>query len=152
MFNIIPNVQEHKASEILLLSSTKKTMLWKPSDVNDDGDTALHLACKVDKPAVVKYLLKHGHCNATVKNLRNELPLELTVNIDTVSLLVEHGATMTPELVLKFAAIKSIPNDQLAQVMWNPDIANSDGNTALHLACQADQPRHSELFTITNSL
>ena len=140
VFRIILNVKEHKASEILLLSSTKNTMLWKPSDLNDDGDTALHLACKVDKPAVVKYLLKHEHCNAMEKNLRNELPLELTVNIDTVSLLVKHGATITPELVLKFAAIESIPNDRLAQVMWNPNIANSDGNTALHLACQADQP------------
>ena len=139
VFKIILSVKEHKASEILLLSSTKKTMLWKSADLNDDGDTALHLACKVDKPAVVKYLLKHGHCNATEKNLRNELPIELTVNIDTVSLLIEHGATMAPELVLKFVAIESIPNDRLTQLMWNPDITNSDGNTALHLACQADQ-------------
>ena len=134
------HVKEHKATEILLLSSTKKTMLLKPTDLNDDGDTALHLACKVDKPAVVKYLLKHGNCNATEKNLRNVLPLELTTNIHSISLLVEHGATMTPELVLKFAAIENIPNDRLAQLMWNPNIANSDGNTALHLACQADQP------------
>ena len=140
VFNIILSVKEHKASEILLLSITKKTMLWKPTDVNDDGNTALHLACKVDKPAVVKYLLTHRNCIATEKNLRNELPIELTVSIDTVSLLLEHGATMTPELVLKFAATESIPNDQLAQLMWNPNIANSDGNTALHLACQAYQP------------
>ena len=46
---------------------------------------------------------------------------------------------MTPELVLKFAAIESIPNDQLAQLMWNPNITNSEGNTALHLACRAYQ-------------
>ena len=139
VFKIILSVKEHKASEILLLSSTKKTMMWKPSDLNDDGNTALHLACKVDKPAVVKYLLKHGHCNVTVKNLRNELPLELTTNIDTISLLIEHGATIAPELVLKFAGKESIPNDRLTQLMWNPNIANSDGNTALHLACQVDQ-------------
>ena len=139
VFKIILSVNEHKATEILLLSSTKNTMLWKPSDLNGDGDTALHLACKVDKPAVVKYLLKHGHCNAMMKNVRNELPLELTTNIDTVSLLIEQGATMAPELVLKFAAKASIPNDHLTQLLWNPNIANSDGNTALHLACQADQ-------------
>ena len=48
VFNIILSVEEHKASEILLLSSTKKTWLWKPTDVNGDGDTALHLACKVN--------------------------------------------------------------------------------------------------------
>ena len=139
VFKIIQSLKEHKASEILLLSSTKKTILWKPTDLNDDGDTALHLACKVDKPAVVKYLLKRGHCNTMAKNLRNELPIELTVNIDTVSLLIEHGATMAPELVLKFAGKESIPNDRLTQLLWNPNIANSDGNTALHLACQADQ-------------
>ena len=139
VFNIILNVKERKASEILLLSITKKTMLWRPTDLNDDGDTALHLACKADKPAVVKYILKYGNCNAAEKNLRNKLPIELTTNIDTVSLLIEHGATMTPELVLKFAAIESIPNDRLTQLMWNPDIINSEGNTALHLACRFDQ-------------
>ena len=139
VFKIILNVEEHKASEILLLSSKKKIMLWKPRDLNDDGDTALHLACRVDKPTVVKYLLKHGHCNATVKNLRNKLPIELTTNIGIVSLLLEHGATMTPKLVLKLIATESIPNDRLVQLLWNPNIANSDGNTALHLACQVDQ-------------
>ena len=138
VFKIILSVEEHKASEILL-SSTKKTMLWKPSDLNDDGDTALHLACKFDKPAVVKYLLKYGNCNAAEKNLRNELPIELTTNIDTIILLTEHGATIPPELVLKLIATEIIPNDLLAQLMWNPNITNSDGNTALHLACQADQ-------------
>ena len=145
VFKII-NGKEHNASEILLLSTTKKTMLWKPTDVNGDGNTALHLACKVDKHKAAKYLLKHGKCNATEKNLRNKLPLELTTNIDTISLLVEHGATMTPELVLKFVAIESIPNDRLAQLMWNPDITNCDGNTALHLACQADQPETVNLL------
>ena len=139
IFKIILSVKEHKASEILLLSSTKKTMLWRPTDLNNDGDTALHLACKVDKPKIVKYLLKKANCNPKDRNLRNKLPIELTASIDTIGLLIEHGATMTPELVLKFAAIESIPNNRLAQVMWNPNIANSDGNTALHLACQADQ-------------
>ena len=139
VFKIIRIFKEHKASEILLFSSTKKTMLLKPTDVNFLGCTALHLACKVDKLAVVKYILKHGNCNAAEKNSRNELPLELTTNIDTIILLIEHGATITPELVLKFAAIESIPNDRLAKLMWDPDIANSDGNTALHLACEADQ-------------
>ena len=85
VFKIISSVEEHKAIEILLLSSTKKTMLWKPTDLNDDGDTALHLACKVDKPAVVKYLLKQGKCNHNDKNSNNELPIELTTNIDILS-------------------------------------------------------------------
>ena len=139
VFKIILNVEEHKASEILLLSITKKTMLLKPTDMNDDGDTALHVACKVDKPAVVKCILKYGKCNAMMKNLRNELPIELTTNIDTIILLTEHGATIPPELVLELIATEIIPNDLIAQLMWNPNITNSDGNTALHLACQADQ-------------
>ena len=139
VFKIILNVEEHKASEILLLSSKKKIMLWKPRDLNDDGDTTLYLACRVDKPTVVKYLLKHEQCNAMEKNLRNKLPIELTTNIGIVSLLLEHGATMTPKLVLKLIATESIPNDRLVQLLWNPNITNSDGNTALHLACQADQ-------------
>ena len=139
VFKMISDIAEDKTIEILLLSTAKKTMLWKPTDSNDGGDTALHLACKVDKPMIVKYLLKKVNCNPKDKNSRYELPIELTANIDTISLLIEHGATMTPELVLKFAGIQIIPNDRLAQLMWNPNIANSDGNTALHLACQADQ-------------
>ena len=140
MFKIISNVAEHTASEILRLSTTKKTMLWTPTDLNDDGDTALHLACKVDKPEAVKYLLKQGNCNSTDKNSRNELPIELTTNIESISLLVEHGAAMTPELILKFVAVERIPNSVLAQLLWAPDAKNSEGNTALHLACRADQP------------
>ena len=131
---------EHKVIKILLLSTTKKTMLWRPNDLNNDGDTALHLACKVGRPAIVKYLLKNANCNPSAKNSRNELPIELTTNIEIISLLVEYGATMAPELFLKLAAIESIPNNQLAQVMWNPDITNNEGNTALHLACQSDLP------------
>ena len=137
VFKMITNIAEDKVSEILLLSFTKKLMLWKPSDLNGDGDTALHLACKVDKPAVVKNLLTQWNCNPNEKNSRNEMPIELTTNIDTISLLIEHGATITTELILKFTAIKSIQSHQLAQQIWNPDITNSDGSTALHLACQA---------------
>ena len=140
MFKITMNIAEDSASEILLLSTTKKTMLWKPTDINDDGDTALRLACKVDKPAIVTYLLKQGNCNPSDNNLKNELPIELTTNIDTISLLMEHGAILTPKLIVKFAKLKSIPNDRLAQLIWNPNITNSDGNTALHLACQANKP------------
>ena len=111
-----------------------------PTVTDRGGNMAIHFACIANKPAVVKHLLKHGKCNPSCKNSSNELPIELTENIDTISHLVDHGATITPELILKFATEESIPNEQLAQLIGNPDASDSEGNTALHLACQADQP------------
>ena len=140
VFKVIANASEHSSvTEMLLLSSSKKTLVWNPDDTNEDGDTALHLACKVDKPVIVRFLVTEGRCNPNYKNIENKVPLELTINLDCVTILIEHGATLTPEILLKYIAEESIPKHLLPEVIHNPDYTDSDGNTALHLACKADQ-------------
>ena len=124
----------------LLKCYLKEDIQINPNITDRRGNMAIHLACKTNKPAVVKHLLQHGKCNPSCKNSSNELPIELTENIDAISYLIEYGATMTPGLILKFVAKKNIPNEQLAQLIWNPDIKNSKGNTALHLACYFKKP------------
>ena len=59
----------------------------------------------------------------------------------TSKLLIEHGARLTPELVLRFEAMEATPKQhsllKLMLTTWNPDDTDSDGYTALHLACIA---------------
>lgn len=138
-------IPDHIVSELFLLSRKKMTMSWKPSDLNDDGDTALHAACKAgSRPTVISFLIENANCDPNARNnAQKELPLELTSDIKTMEVLVHHGARMTPEIILNLEATESIPKDVLIQLMsesWHPDDKNIDGNTALHLACKADRP------------
>ena len=140
VFKVIANtVEQTVVTEMLLLSSRKKTLVWNPEDMNEDGDTALHLACKVDKAVILKFLVLEGRCDPNCKNVENKVPLELSSNLESITILIEQGAIMTPELLLRFVAEESIPKHLLPEVIHNPDIKNSDGNTALHLACKADE-------------
>ena len=134
-------IDEIKVIQLLKYYVKEDILKSNPNIRDSGGNVAIHLACKTNKPAVVKFLLKHGKCNPRYKNLRNELPIELTTNVNSISYLMEHGATMTPRLILKLVAIKNIPNEQLAQlILWNPDASDSEGNTALHLACLFREP------------
>ena len=133
-------IDEIKVIQLLKYYLKEDILKSNPNIRDRGGNVAIHLACKTNKPAVVKFLLKQCKCNPSCKNSSNELPIELTTNIDAISYLMEHGATMSPELILKFVAIKDIPNEQLAQLIWNPDASDSEGNTALHLACLFRKP------------
>ena len=110
-----------------------------PDITNTDGNTALHLACKHNKPNVVRILVTKVKCRLNIKNHKKKVPLELTENLEIITTLIKHGAILTPELILKFVTQKIIPKHSLAELIWNPDIRNSDGNTALHLACKRNQ-------------
>ena len=141
VFKVIAiSAEQTVVAKMLQLSLRKKTLAWNPNDMNEDGDTALHLACKVDKPIIVSFLVSECRCHPNFKNLQNQVPLELTINMDCITTLIEHGASLTPELLLKFVSEESIPKHLLPEVIHNPDyIINSEGNTALHLACKMDK-------------
>jgi ankyrin repeat protein len=145
VFSVISSkhVTESRAVELLALSSRKGTMLWHLTDLNRNGETALDLAYTLNKPAVVNYLLTEVKCDPSANNLLNSL-LELTTNLNVAELLIKHGARATPELVLRFEAMEASPNKgtllELMLTTWNPDDRDSDGYTALHLACKADRP------------
>ena len=140
VFNVISSVQgsESSAVELLALSSRKGTMLWHPTDLNRNGETALDLADTLNKPAIVDYLLIEANCDPSANNPL----LNLTKNLNIAKLLIKHGARVTPELVLRFEAMETAPNKhsliKLMLTTWNPDDRDSNGYTALHLACKAD--------------
>ena len=95
------HISETSASELLASSTRKGTMLWSPNDLNSDGDTALHYACKADKIALVRYLLSAAHCDPNVKNTKHEMPIQLTSDLEIMNLLVEYGAKITTHVVFK---------------------------------------------------
>jgi ankyrin repeat protein len=136
VFNMMSSkhISESNSIELLALSSKKGTMLWHPTDLNRDGETALDLAYSCDKQDVVNYLL-------TCYPDENNLLLKLTTNLNVARLLIKHGARVTPELVLRLEAMETIPNKgtllELMLTTWNPDDRDSDGYTALHLASKA---------------
>ena len=58
VFKVIANITNQTVNvvtEILLPSLRKKNLVWNPNDMNKNGDTALHLACKVDKAVIVRF-------------------------------------------------------------------------------------------------
>ena len=143
VFKVISSkrITETKASELFTLSTKKRTMTWNPNDLNSNGYSALHLACKLNKPAIVDCLLTEAKCDP---NANDRSPLELTTNFGIAKMLIKHGARVTPELVLRFEAREAIPNKhkliELMLTTWNPDDRDSNGYTALHLACKAGSP------------
>ena len=79
-------------SELFKLSIRKGTMLWNPNHMNIDGYTILHLACKIDSFTIVNYLLSVAHCDPSIKSRSEEVPLQLTTNIEIIKGLIRHGA------------------------------------------------------------
>ena len=144
VFKVISSkhIKDSIVSELLTLSTRNRTMLWNTNDLNSNGDTALHLACKVDKPAIVNYLLTEAMCDPNVNDRYHRSPLELTTNFEIVKMLIKHGSRVTPELVLRFEAMDNCKVIELLSTTcsWNPDDRNSDGYTALHLACKSGSP------------
>ena len=145
-------ITDARASELLTLSTRKGTMLWNPNEVNSDGDTALHLACKLGKPAIVKCLLAEAKCDPNANyNPLILSPLESTTSLDIAKILIKYGAKVTPKLVLRLEAMEEdflnkIVLIELMLTTWNPDDRDGDGYTALHLACKAGNPARVNLL------
>ena len=146
VFKVISSktITDSRASELFTLSTRKQTMLWCPNELTSNNETALHLACKFDKPAIVNYLLTEAKCDPNANNQLAKSPLESTTNLEIIKILIKHGARVTPGLVLRFEAMETMPNKhtliKLMLTTWNPDDRDSDGYTALHLACKAGSP------------
>ena len=67
---------------------------WNPSDSTKNGDTALHLACKVDRLTTVKYLFSIDtfKYDPYAKNKFNQTPIELTSSTEIIRELIKHGS------------------------------------------------------------
>ena len=83
---------DSRVSELFQISIRKGTKLINPNDMNSDGYTALHLACKADSYIVVNYLLSVAHCDPNVKSNSEEVPLQMTINPEIIKVLIRHGA------------------------------------------------------------
>ena len=78
-------------NEILTLSARKGAILC-PNELNSDGYTALHLACKAENPARVNSLLSEAHCDPNIKSNSEEVALQMTTNPVIIKDLIRHGA------------------------------------------------------------
>ena len=76
-------------NEILSHSIRKQAILWNPNELNGDGYTALHLACKADNPTRVNILLSEAHCDPNVKSNNEEVPLQMTTNPEIIKDLID---------------------------------------------------------------
>ena len=95
-----------------------KNKQWNPnSSCNFNGDTALHLAVRYHRPVLARFLLSELRCEANAKNLWDETPIQLIIQLWSD---------------LKFTElIKQIINTKI----WDPNsICNPKGDTALHLS------------------
>ena len=83
---------DSQITELFKLSIRKGTILRNPNDLNSDGYTALHLACKADSFPIVKYLLSVAHCNPNIQSNIDEVPLQMTTNPEIIKDLIRYGA------------------------------------------------------------
>ena len=84
--------KDSRVSELFKLSTSKGITLRNPNDLNSDGYTALHLACKADSCIIVNYLLSVAHCDPSIKSSSEEVPLQMTTNPEIIKDLIRHGA------------------------------------------------------------
>ena len=138
-------------NEILSLSARKGAILC-PNELNSDGYTALHLACKANNFTRVNILLSEAHCDPNVKRYHRsnrETPLYVTSDSKIMTKLIEHGAKVTADVVFKLITSNKMDSEineilslsiRKQAMLWNPNELNSDGYTALHLACKTNIP------------
>lgn len=93
-------------------------------DVNkrtNDGNTALHLACKTDRLSIVRHLLFNQKCNPNIKNRAGELPLHLTSHLDIISELTANGANPILSIMYKRQSIHDTVVRTPCLKSWNSE-------------------------------
>ena len=93
-----------------------------------NGDTALHIACVINKVLIAKYLIYECNFDPNVENNAGDTPLSL-------ALWCQIYRRFSPD---KFKNLVSV---FVSNAKWNPEVPmnDRDGNNLLHLACQANQ-------------
>ena len=120
--------------------------LWDPNEMLN-GDNALHLACKANKPHIVKYLLSNVSCNS--RNSAGLCPLQMTDNPNVITDIIIHGADSQQAYRKLFfdtdektslSIIKHITTEKSFTLqLWNPSQITCRGENALHYACIVDR-------------
>ena len=148
VFKLISKHNDFGVSELFKLSISKGTMLQNPNDLNSDGYAALHLACTIDNFTIVNYLLSVAHCDPNVKSNNEKVPIQITLDLRILRILIEHGAQMTIDVVFELISKRLHKDSRVSELfklstskgtmLRNPNDLSGDGYTALHLACRAD--------------
>ena len=83
-------LQEERALKIMeYLTDHEK---WDPTNKTMTGDSALHYACRAERPMLVHHLISKCKCNPSDKNRNRVTPLMLTYNFRIISDLILSGA------------------------------------------------------------
>ena len=140
---IIGQVTEDQAIEVILFI-IKHTSL----DLNilfSNGYNALHIACKANKPNIVKCLLSQGNCNPNKKTSSGYTPLSLCSRSDlaVVKELLQHQAHSTNFLrsLISDREMKKNSCYLLDNMKYLTENARWEMDIALQLACEANQPK-----------
>ena len=134
------DIEESKSLELLKLLVTKFN--WDPSEIMNNGNTALHLACEINRLKIVEYLLLI-HCNPNVQNKEGDTPLVMTSNLDIIRILNKHSGVCSIDFVLNLLLTEAQILQLLKELDENDNDLNSvncDGDTVLHLACKTNRP------------
>ena len=150
--------------DLLRMSLNKST--WNPNEKALDGSTALHYACETYRPAFVKFLLSEAKCDPNIKNNNGKTPIQLTekrpcnltLKLEMIELLINHGGTTTSDIV--FTLLFNVEHllEHMSDIenvikffklginntTWNPNDRNDEDDTALYVACYT--VNHNILF------
>ena len=131
----------------LLKFAHKYMCSWNPSDKDFDGNTALHLACKVSNADIVEYLLSEEKCDPNIANNKQELPIQLTENLKVIEYLIHVGVANSSRVLLKWMENKSQLNMEQVHLLMleNPMWKTEDGNTVLHYLCKSSMNNRNEI-------
>ena len=108
------------------------------------GDTALHAVCKLHpcRPDFIELLLSSG-CNSQISNFAGKTALWVTQSSEIFKIFMQYSPADVCERILS----DDIDEEQslelleclIQQYNWNPNDTTKNGDTALHLACEADR-------------
>ena len=135
---VIGKVTEDQALEVFLII-VRHTCL----DLNvlfSDGYNALHIACKANKPNIVKCLLSQGNCNPNKKTSFGNTPLSLCSSLPVAKQLLQHQAHPTTFLRSLICKVKKNGYYLLDSMKYLTENARWEMDIALQLACEANQP------------
>ena len=130
---------EFKDQETLLcLQCSMNNRQWNCDVQNNDGDTALHLACRANRLSIVEFLLSNMRSNPNILNNSGEAPIQLTNNLSIISQLIQYEAKFTTIDVKRWAKQFGLPKVAEIITLGDPNRKTTEGDTALHIACVLD--------------
>ena len=122
-----------------------------PNLADQDGNTILHIACCWGWCDVVKKIMltKHTFSKTEQSNNDGENSLEVACkegNLEVVKFMISETYILGADVVDAYTISPllcaccdpdtlDVVNYLITTMKWNPDQADSDGNTALHIAC-----------------